>query len=75
MSAKNYLDTEVWVSRYIKHFLNCKDKAELTEEIDAAYARANSIEKNRNMTNPNWLTKKKSWIKIAKGLQEIRKNL
>jgi hypothetical protein len=73
--SKSYFDTKIWADRYVQKFLNCDDKAQLTEEIDAAYARANSIERNRDMRNSNWIDKKKAWIRIAQGLQEIRKNV
>lgn len=63
-------DIELFADSYADKFKNVTDKSLLTEEIDAAYARANSIEKNRDMKNKNNLSRKKAWIKIAKELQK-----
>lgn len=65
-------DMEVFTDNYVDKFKNVTDINLLTEEIDAAYARANSIEKNRDMKNKNNLSRKKAWITIAKELQKIR---
>lgn len=74
MSKFNY-DMENFADNYVDKFKNVTDRIFLTEEIDAAYARANSIEKNRDMKNSHNLSRKKAWIKIAKKLQEIRDGL
>lgn len=73
--TQHYNDMNKFSDDYIRKFENVTDKFLLTEEIDAAYARANSIEKNRDMRNKNNLTRKKMWIKIAQGIQEIRGNI
>lgn len=68
-------DITVAADRYIEMFDGETDKATLTEEIDAAYARANSIEANRDMTKGGNLSRKKAWIQVAQALQEKRKAL
>lgn len=68
-------DINQFANNYLDNFKNVKDKCILTEEIDSAYARANSIEKNRDMKNKNNISRKKAWIKIAKELQKLRDDL
>lgn len=40
-------DINQFANNYLDNFKNVKDKCILTEEIDSAYARANSIEKKQ----------------------------
>lgn len=61
-----------FADNYIEKIKGINDEFLLTEEIDAAYARANSIERNRDMKNKNNIARKKSWIKIAKEIQKMR---
>lgn len=63
------------VKKYCRKFEHCTDKALLTEEIDAAYARANSIEKNRDMQKVGNIDRKKYWVAVAAELRRIRDEL
>lgn len=64
-----------WIENFVKNFENYTDRDAVTEEIDAAYARANSIESNRDMRKPHWIRRKRAWIVVAKKLTDIRNNL
>lgn len=72
---KHYSDSLIYSEKYIEKFKNTTDRNRLTEEIDSAYARANSIEMNCDMNNKNNLTRKRMWIKIATELRKIRDNI